>query len=112
MWGAFRGEEMIGLIRLEQEVRASQRYIFSLYVSPPERRRGLARRLMRRAITRALRSAKVKQIHLMVEMKNPAMALYRSMGFREYGIDRDAYQVRGVSYSEYLMRKLLRSRRE
>ena len=111
MWGAFQSERMIGLIRLEQESRASQRYIFSLYVSPPERRRGVARRLMRIAIKRALRAPQVRQIHLMVETANTALALYRSMGFREYGIDRDAYQVRGVSYSEYLMRKLVRSRR-
>ncbi len=110
LWGAFRGERMIAMIRLERETRSSQRYIFSLYVTPEERRQGLARRLIRTAITRALRSPVVKQIHLMVETTNPALALYRSMGFREFGIDRDAYQVAGVFHSEYLMRKFVRSR--
>jgi ribosomal protein S18 acetylase RimI-like enzyme len=111
LWGAFRNGELIGLIRLEQEMRASQRYIFTLYVSPPERRRGIARRLMKTAIARALRSPQVRQIHLMVETTNPALGLYRSMGFRNYGILRDAYQVNGVFHSEFLMRKLVRSRR-
>ncbi len=53
---------------------------------------------------------KVKQIHLMVETTNPALALYRSLGFCDFGIDRDAYQVAGVFHSEYLMRKFVRSR--
>jgi ribosomal protein S18 acetylase RimI-like enzyme len=112
LWGAFRGEKLVGLVRLEAEGRGVRRYIYSMYVTPEERGRGLARRLLKIAITRAKRAREVRQILLTVETTNAvAVGLYRSEGFRECGLEKDTICVEGKFYSEFVMRKFVRSRR-
>ncbi len=111
VWGAFRDGKMVGLVRLDHEGRGCQRFIYSMYVTAAERGRGLGRRLLKTAITRAKRAPQVRQICLTVETTNKtALDLYRSEGFAEYGIDKDTYCVDGKIYYEYLMRKFVRSR--
>lgn len=111
VWGAFRGDDLVGLIRLEKEGGAAHRWIYSMYVTPAERRRGLARRLMRIAITRAKRDPGVRQIYLDVETTNErALRLYRAMGFIDNGLEDEAIVVGGKTYREYRMRKFVRSR--
>ncbi len=111
VWGAFRGSTMLGFIRLQREGRGVRRHIYSMYVTPAERGRGLARRLLRLAIRQARRAPQVRQVCLKVTATNvPARALYRSIGFRDYGLDHDTFTADGVWHSTYRMRKFVRSR--
>jgi len=73
-------------------------HVISLAVMPRARRRGIAEKLLRKAIE-ALRSKGVKEVYLEVRISNiPAINLYRKLGFkiakripRYYADGEDAY---------------------
>ncbi len=73
-----------------------------------DRRRGLARGLMTRAIEEAGRWPGLRQINLGVNAANSAaIALYESLGFQTFGIERGFMQVDGVLHDERHMVRIL-----
>ena len=69
-----------------------------MYVDTENRRSGLARDLIRKAIERA-KEMKLEQLNLgVVSTNEPAKRLYESMGFKTYGIEK-GYKMNGV-YSD------------
>jgi ribosomal protein S18 acetylase RimI-like enzyme len=110
-FGAFENNRIVGVITLIREEGKKERHkasIFGMYVEPKMRRKGIARKLLRRAIKTARRVHGIKQLRLsVVETSRPALRLYESEGFKVYGREEDALFVSGAFYTElFLVRKL------
>jgi len=75
-----------------------------MYVAPAQRGRGLGRLLMLAAIAHARTMRGIRQVQLSVTANNAAAAsLYASLGFAEYGTERESLCVNGQLYDETLM---------
>ncbi|HDR7612955.1 TPA: GNAT family N-acetyltransferase [Bacillus mycoides] len=107
-FGAFNEEnQLIGVVTLlteEKEAYKHKGHIVAMYVDAQNRRNGLARELIANAIQRA-REIELEQLNLgVVSTNEPAKKLYRSMGFKTYGIEKRALKMNGVySDDEYMM---------
>ena len=96
-FGAFVDAELVGTAAIAWTSRfASSRHkvtLWGTFVSPRYRRRGLARALVVKAIAHA-RSNGVRRINLTVFVPNePAVQLYRSLGFVVYGAEPEAVRI-------------------
>ncbi|MGG0459613.1 N-acetyltransferase family protein [Bacillus mycoides] len=107
-FGAFNEEnQLIGVVTLlteEKEAYKHKGHIVAMYVDAQNRRNGLASELIANAIQRA-REIKLEQLNLgVVSTNEPAKKLYRSMGFKTYGIEKRALKMNGVySDDEYMV---------
>ncbi|KMP36463.1 acetyltransferase [Bacillus cereus] len=107
-FGAFNEKnQLVGVVTLlteEKEAYKHKGHIVAMYVDASNRRSGLARELIRKAIERA-REMNLEQLTLGVVSKNePAKKLYESMGFQTYGIEKRALKINGVySDDEYMV---------
>lgn len=103
VFGAFRGDALVGVTGLRRHVpvqAAHKAVLWGVFVDPAHRRGGVARRLLDAAIGHA-RSSRVLQIQLCVNTENPrAQALYRGAGFKEFGVEPRALRVGGRFYDE------------
>lgn len=105
VYGAFDGEKQIGMggfYRNQQKNRLHKGHIWGVYVQPAYRGQGISRRLMTALIGEAKRLPGLEQILLSVTQPE-ARALYLSLGFWPYGMDRRALIVNGQSVDEELM---------
>lgn len=96
IYGAFEGGLVgcIGIYREPKSKAAHRGHIWGLYVTPEQRRKGIARRLMDAAIGHARTQLGVAQINLGVTDIAPgALALYESFGFRVWGTEPRYLQV-------------------
>ena len=111
-FGAVLGEGLVGTVSLIVEAGAKQRHrglVAGVFVSPQARGRGLAGRLLGDLIAYA--SEHLDVLDLAVGTQNaPARALYLRLGFRPYGVMRDALRVGGRSIDEELLALDLRAR--
>lgn len=81
IFGAVSGDDLIGSTALVADGQAGE--IASVYVRPDHRGRGVARRLLKRAVKEA-RARGMQGLTLSVSRQNPpAMAFYRRAGFAE-----------------------------
>jgi ribosomal protein S18 acetylase RimI-like enzyme len=107
MFGAFDGEALAGMVGVARQRKLKMRhkaYVWSMYVAPAQRGRGLARLLMQAAIAHAESMRGIRQVQLSVTSNNAAAtALYLSLGFTEYGCEREALCVNGRFYDETQM---------
>lgn len=105
--GAFAGGMPVGTIGFRRERRGKMRHkgaIWGVYVAPEGRGRGLGRALLTATIALARAQPDLEQIALAVVTENAAaLALYRALGFVEYGIERRALRVGGRYYDEALL---------
>jgi ribosomal protein S18 acetylase RimI-like enzyme len=108
IWGAFCKHVLVGMVRLETEERGTRKTIYSLYVCPAMRGRGIGRKLLCAAIDEAAQDPAADSVHLnAITLNAGALALYHSVGFRARGRVEGTFQVNGESYSEYRMCKTL-----
>ncbi|KMY54110.1 acetyltransferase [Bacillus sp. FJAT-27231] len=78
--------------------------IFGLYVIPERRGQGLGKTLIAELIRQAQSHNGLEQIRLTVVSDNdPAKKLYKSLGFKVYGIERNALKFNGKYFDEVLM---------
>ncbi len=107
MYGVFLGDALAGIVGVGRQRKLKVRHkahIWSMYVAPAERGRGLGRLLMRAAIDHARTMRGIRQVQLSVTANNvAASALYASLGFTVYGHEREALLVNGKLYDEALM---------
>ncbi|WP_428993843.1 N-acetyltransferase family protein [Achromobacter insuavis] len=107
MFGVFSAAALAGIIGVTRQRKLKMRHkahIWSVYVAPGWRGRGLARQLMRAAIEHAGAMRGVRTVQLSVTANNAAARqLYASLGFEEYGLEREALCVNGELYDEVLM---------
>ena len=107
-FGAFNEKnQLVGVVTLlteEKEAYKHKGHIVAMYVDASNRRSGLARELIRKAIEKA-REMNLEQLTLgVVSTNDPAKKLYESMGFQMYGIEKRALKINGVySDDEYMV---------
>ena len=105
--GAFEDDRLIGMVGLRREEKkkiAHRAILWGVYVAPGARKRGVGRMLMARALEQAETMPGLRHVTLGVNAASaPAMALYKAMGFRPFGVERAFLMVNGVFYDEVLM---------
>ena len=106
-FGAFQGEQLVGIVRLSRYEAANEKhraYLGGLFVLPPFRRGGCGRALVRAALHRAAGLSTLRRINLsVVAQQEAAVRLYESLGFRRYGTEPEAFSRSGQFYDEHLM---------
>ena len=90
-FGAFEGQELIGTVALEFTAKPRTKHkalVIGMYVTPAERGTGSGRALLMAAIEHARLIESLLLLTLTVTEGNaPAVNLYRSVGFQEYGVE-------------------------
>lgn len=106
-FGAFHGEDLIGIVRLSRYSASNEKhraYLAGLYVTPPFRRNGCGRALVQEALRWVTQSATIRRVNLTVVTKQKAaIHLYQSLGFRIYGTEQETFSSAGEFYDEHLM---------
>jgi ribosomal protein S18 acetylase RimI-like enzyme len=105
--GAFVAERLVGMAGLRRDSfrkAAHKARIWGMYVVPDLQRRGIGRRLLEAAIDAGGKMGGVEQLLLEVMVDNArAHALYRSLGFESYGVEKRALRIGETYYDEELM---------
>ncbi|VIO71441.1 N-alpha-acetyltransferase RimI [Bradyrhizobium ivorense] len=105
--GAFSGGELAGIVGLvigEGPKRQHKGMLVGMYVRSAARRAHVGRRLVDAALELAAQSVELVQLGV-TKGNAPALRLYRSVGFVEYGLERHALKVDGRYHDEILMEK-------
>lgn len=105
-YGAFLGDELVGLLTLAREERprlAHRAFIVGVSVAPEARRQGCGDALLRAALAQARTWGGVTSLHLAVtETQTAARRLYERHGFQVWGTQPDAIRDgAGRSLSEH-----------
>ena len=105
--GAFDGKHLVGTVGLHRESGrklAHKALIWGVYVAPSFRQRGIGRMLLERALAHAASLPGLLQVTLGVNTENTAaIALYKSLGFETFGLERGFLLVDGVLHDELHM---------
>lgn len=112
--GAFHESGLIGMVGIQRERErklSHKAFIWGMYVAPSARHAGAGRALVQAALAHAASMPGVRQVNLGVNAANvPAIALYRSMGFTSFGVERGFLLLNGELHDEILMvRQILSS---
>ncbi|MGH2453471.1 MAG: GNAT family N-acetyltransferase [bacterium] len=110
VFGAFRDSELVGIVELfieEGKKVAHKGLLRGMYVQPGSRKAGVGRRLVETIIDFARKRVELIQLAV-VSDNEQARRLYASLGFLEYGIERNALKQDGRYYDEVLMAKDLK----
>ena len=114
MFGAFLGAELAGIGGLMFNARKKEAHkgrLVAMYVRPGVRKNGVGRRLVQSIVEFA--GSKVELVQLAVVHGNEeARRLYASLGFKQYGVEKNALKQEGRYYDEILMAKDLRLHEE
>ena len=105
VFGGFREAELVGIVGyFAQRGRklAHKGTLWGMYVRPGARNAGLARRLVETVVGHARERVELLQLSVVSE-NEPARRLYASLGFVEYGRERNALKQDGRYYDEVLM---------
>ena len=109
VFGAFLGEEIVGMAGLRREPGERKQHkgvLWGMYVRPAAQGRGLGRALVQAVLSHAREV--VEQVMLLVVTDNePARRLYESEGFVTYGLERRALKQGERYLDEYLMVRFL-----
>jgi len=107
VFGAFDGAVLVGTVglhRLSKRKLAHKAVIWGVYVAPEYRRRGIARRLMERALAHAASMPGLLTLTLGANAANAAsVALYKALGFEPFGVERGFALVDGALRDEIHM---------
>ena len=105
--GAFVDYELVAAaaVSLVSRFASSQHKMsmWGVFTSPRHRRKGLSRKVVGLAVDHAF-SCGIQRVNLQVYVPNvPAVSLYKSVGFVEYGVEPDAVFIDGHYYDGVLM---------
>ncbi|HXC47469.1 MAG TPA: GNAT family N-acetyltransferase [Candidatus Sulfotelmatobacter sp.] len=105
VFGAYEISHLIGtasFTQLSGQKDSHKGLLRAMYVRPTHRRTGAGRQLVQAIIE--LARQKVEQVHLSVVSTNqPALRLYQSLGFRQYGLEKNALKHNDLYSDEILM---------
>jgi RimJ/RimL family protein N-acetyltransferase len=105
--GAFVDDQLIGVAGVLREAPARQTHkamLWGVYVSRDWRGRGFGRAIVAEAVRQAFAMAGIQKINLGVNAANAAaVALYESLGFTTYGLERGFMIVDGQPQDEIFM---------
>lgn len=103
VFGAFIGLKLVGIAGLRREPLDQVRHkavLWGVFISPDRRREGLARKLFS-SVQSFAREEGVRQIQLCVNAENDrARSLYRSLGFKPFGLEPRAMRVGDKYFDE------------
>ena len=105
VFGAFDRAALSGVAGLrirEGEKERHKGLLWGMYVRPDARKAGLGRQLVEAVIDHARAHVEVIQLSVISD-NQPARRLYGSLGFAEYGLERDSLKQNGRYYDEILM---------
>lgn len=107
VFGAFKGSELCALVGLQREGMAKlahKSFIWGVYVAPEVRGSGVGAQIMLHALHHAVAVLGTRQVNLGVNTRNAAaIALYKKLGFIEFGLERGYLLVGGELQDEYQM---------
>jgi ribosomal protein S18 acetylase RimI-like enzyme len=105
--GAFEGAELLGLVGFSRDSGKKGRHrgsIWGMYVHADHQGKGIGTKLLLAAIESARTVAGMEVLFLYVAPQNtPALTLYKSCGFRSYGIEPYSMKADGIYYEEEMM---------
>jgi RimJ/RimL family protein N-acetyltransferase len=107
MLGGFRDAELVavaGFAIPQGRKQAHKGMIWGMYVRPDARRTGIGRRLIEAILDLARHRVELIQLTVVADNEQ-ARRLYASVGFLEYGIERNSLKQDGRYYDEILMAK-------
>jgi RimJ/RimL family protein N-acetyltransferase len=94
VFGAFLGEVLVGMVGLYRDPKLKRRHVahvWGVYVSTAARGRGAGRAMMEAAIDHARQWPGIEQLQLSASTHAPGpVRLYEAVGFRTWGIEREA----------------------
>lgn len=113
IWGAWNANQVlvgtVGLLHLPQSKLQHKAALYAVYIAPCARGLGLGCQMMQTVIAHTRLLTDLRQLYLGVTAGNsPALRLYQSLGFVEYGREPAALCVEGQFYDEILMQLRLR----
>ena len=103
--GAVSGSRLIGVAGFYVQPRPKHRHkgmLWGMYVRPDHRAAGIGRKLVEAIIAHARRHVELLQLFVIAD-NMPARRLYASLGFVEYGIERNATKYQGQYHDDVLM---------
>jgi RimJ/RimL family protein N-acetyltransferase len=113
IFGAFEGEQLVGVVGLQREQMrklAHKAFIWGMFVEPSVRKRGVGQQLVTHALSFAGKTLHVRQVNLGVNANNiAAIALYKSLGFEQFGFERGFLLVAGELHDEIQMVRVLQT---
>jgi ribosomal protein S18 acetylase RimI-like enzyme len=99
-FGAFEGDELIGVVTLLQEKAEKIQHranIFAMYVTPKKQGLGIGEALLTEAMNKAKSIDAIEKINLSVVASNErAKKLYTKLGFKVFGLEEKAMKLNGV----------------
>ncbi|TDL67521.1 GNAT family N-acetyltransferase [Rhodococcus qingshengii] len=99
-FGAFEGDDLIGVVTLLQEKTEKIQHranIYAMYVTSKEQGAGVGEALLKEAINKAKSIEAIEKINLSVVASNePAKKLYTKLGFKVFGLEEKAMKLNGV----------------
>ena len=108
VFGAYAGQDIVGMAAFQQnsgERKRHKGFIWGLYVRPAARRSGIASALLE-ALVRSADSVVETLTLTVVQSNDAAQALYRTLGFRIYGVEPRALRSATGYVDEVLMVRL------
>ncbi|BCB04040.1 GNAT family N-acetyltransferase [Bacillus sp. KH172YL63] len=106
-FGAFKDEELVGVVTLLQETPAKLSHranVVAMYVTPDTRGNGIGEKLLTKAIEQAKSITVLKKINLTVVTTNErAKKLYEKLGFKVFGTEIKALKINDTFYDEDYM---------
>jgi putative acetyltransferase len=97
----------IANLYLQPYQKMSHQCLFAIIVDEKYRGKGIGAKLLRELMTLAKERFKLEFIHLEVYQGNPAINLYKRLGFKEYGVHRRFMKDQGRYIDKILMQKYL-----
>jgi len=105
--GAFEEGRIAGMAGFHRETGPKTRHkgrVWGVYVTASKRGQGLARRMMKALLERAAGIAGLEQVLLSVtSTQTTALALYRSLGFEQFGTEPRALNIGGEFIDEHYL---------
>jgi putative acetyltransferase len=87
--------------------KLSHQCLFAIIVSEKFRNKGVGKALLEHAMKKAKEQFKIEILHLEVYDGNPAIRLYKRMGFTQYGIEPRFIRDQGEFINKIMMQKYL-----
>ena len=97
----------IANLYLQPYQKMAHQSLFAIIVDEKYRGKGIGAKLLRELMELAKERFKLEYIHLEVYQGNPAINLYRRLGFEQYGIHRRFMKDKGRYLDKILMQKYL-----
>lgn len=111
VFGAFDDGRLVGTVGLLRERHrklSHKAIVWGVYVAPDSRKRGVGRRLLQAALDHAAAMSALRKVILGVNASNSAsIALYKSLDFEPYGVEKGFMLVDGVLHDEIHMSRVI-----